>query len=352
MLVTGRFADAERILVNFAKYVNGGLIPNFIPDKPEQETAYNAVDATLWYINAVLQYLKYTGDFRFVEENLWETLKTIIENHEKGTAFGIRVDSDGLLAHGPRLTWMDADVDGEAMTPRAGKAVEIQALWYNALRTVQLLAAKFGHENLSWHCSDLANRARESFERKFWNHENGCLLDVIESFSVDASLRPNQIIAASLDFPILYRDKADPVVDMVQRELLTPFGLRTLSRNDPRYRGIYEGNHLSRDRAYHTGTIWPWLLGPFTTAFLKAKGNEAENRELALKNFLMPLFSTQLFQAGLGTVSEIFDGDPPHKPRGCISQAWSVAEPLRAYVEDALQVRPKFEKEVLQLRSR
>jgi predicted glycogen debranching enzyme len=352
LLVTGRFADAERVLLNFAKHVKHGLIPNLIPDKLGQKPAYNTVDATLWYVNAVLQYVKYTGDYRFVEENLWETLKTIIENHERGTAFGIRADSDGLLSHGPRLTWMDAEVDGEAMTPRAGKAVEVQALWYNTLRTVQLLAARFRQQSLSWRCADMASKTRGSFDRKFWNREKGCLFDVVESSGVDASLRPNQIIAAALDFPILYRDKADPVVNMVQRELLTPFGLRTLSRNDPRYRGIYEGNHASRDRAYHNGTVWPWLLGPFTTAFLKAKGGEADNREFALTNFLTPLFSTQLFQAGLGTISEIFDGDPPHTPRGCISQAWSVAEPLRAYVEDALQVRPKFEKEVLQLRSR
>jgi len=162
-------------------------------------------------------------------------------------------------------------------------------------------------------------------------------------------LRPNQTIATALDFPILYPDKAELVVDFVQREFLTPCGLRTLTRNDPRYRGVYKGNRASRDQAYHNGTAWPWLLGPFTTAFLKAKGNEADRRESALTKFLMPLFSTQVFQAGLGTVGEIFDGDPPHTPRGCISQAWSVAEPLRAYVEDVLQARPRYEKEVLQL---
>jgi predicted glycogen debranching enzyme len=313
------------------------------------EPAYNAVDATLWFVNAVLQYLKYTGDFRFVEENLWETLKMIIENHERGTTFGIRVDSDGLLAHGPRLTWMDAETDGEAVTPRAGKAVEVQALWYSALRTVQLLATRFGHKSLSWQCSDMAVKSRENFNRKFWNREKGCLFDVVEPSGVDASLRPNQIIAAALDFPILYRDKAELVVDTVQREFLTPFGLRTLARSDPMYRSVYEGNRKSRNQAYHNGSVWPWLLGPFTTAFLKAKGSEADRREFALTNFILPLFSKQLFQAGLGTLSEIFDGDPPHTPRGCISQAWSVAEPLRAYVEDVLQTRPKYEKEVLQL---
>jgi glycogen debranching enzyme len=243
---------------------------------------------------------------------------------------------------------MDAEVDGEAVTPRAGKAVEVQTLWFNALKTVQMLAAKYGHESLSLHCSDLAAKAQASFDREFWNNEKGCLFDVVGSTGADASIRPNQIIAAALDFPILYRDKAEPVVALVQRELLTPFGLRTLARDDPRYRGVYGGNQASRDQAYHNGTVWPWLLGPFTTAFSKAIRSEADRREFAFRNFILPLFSTQLFQAGLGTVSEIFDGDPPHKPRGCISQAWSVAEPLRAYVEDALKVRPKHEREVLQ----
>jgi predicted glycogen debranching enzyme len=293
--------------------------------------------------------VKYTGDFRFVEENLWETLQAIIENHERGTAFGIHLDSDGLLAHGPGLTWMDAQVEGEAVTPRVGKAVEVQALWYNALKIVQMFADRFGHRSLSWRCSDMAAKARESFSRQFWNREKDCLFDVVEPSGADASIRPNQIIAAALDFPILCPDKAEPVVDLVQRELLTPYGLRTLARTDPSYRGIYEGNRASRDQAYHNGTVWPWLLGTFTTAFLKVKGSEADRREFALSNFNLPLFSNQLSQAGLGTISEVFDGDPPHKPGGCISQAWSVAEPLRAYVENVLNVRPKYEKEVLPL---
>jgi predicted glycogen debranching enzyme len=348
LLTTGRFDDAEQVLLSFARYVKRGLIPNFMPERSGQEPPYNTVDATLWYVNSVLQYLKYTGDFRFVEENLWGTLKAIVENHEKGTLFEIRLDSDGLLAHGPRLTWMDAAIEGEAVTPRAGKAVEIQALWYNALRTVQLLAARFGHRSLSGRCSDTATRARESFDRKFWNREEKCLFDAVDAPGLDESMRPNQIIAAALDFSILYQDKAEAVVDMVQSDLLTPFGLRTLSRNDPKYHGVYAGNGSSRNQAYHNGTVWPWLLGPFTTAFLKAKGSEADNRDFALRNFILPLFTTQLSMGALGTVSEIFDGDSPHKPGGCISQAWSVGEPLRAYVEDVSQVRPLHERDVLQ----
>jgi glycogen debranching enzyme len=172
----------------------------------------------------------------------------------------------------------------------------------------------------------------------------------VTASGVDAALRPNQIIAVALDFTMLDNDKSERVVDVVQSELLAPYGLRTLARSDPRYRGVYTGDRRSRDQAYHNGTVWPWLLGPFTTAFLKVKGHGEFRLEYALRNFLQPLFTRQISEAGLGTLSEIFDGDAPHKPKGCVAQAWSVAEPLRAYVEDAIQVRPKYEKEVLQLK--
>ncbi|HJW28736.1 MAG TPA: amylo-alpha-1,6-glucosidase [Saprospiraceae bacterium] len=348
LLVTGRFSDAEKVLTSYARCLKNGLIPNFIPDATG-EPAYNTVDATLWYVNAVLQYLKYTGDFRFVEENLWLNLKEIIESHERGTTNGVHIDTDGLLAHGPGLTWMDARVNGKPVTPRAGKAVEVQALWYNALRTVQLLARRYGHQTLVWRCSDMASKARESFDRVFWNKKQKCLFDVIDTSGADASLRPNQIVAASLDFPILHQDKAEPVVDMVQNKLLTPFGLRTLTPDDSRYHGRYAGDRRSRDEAYHNGTVWPWLLGPFVTAYIKVKGGESATREFACTNFIRPLFSQNSFSACLGTISEVFDGDPPHTAGGCISQAWSIGEPLRAYVEDVLRVRPKQEKEILQL---
>ncbi len=347
MLATGRFAEAKKALLDFTRRIKQGLIPNFVGDR-SGEPAYNTVDATLWYVNAVLQFLKYTGDFKFVQKQLWEGLKAIVDCHEKGTAFGIRLDGDGLLAHGPRLTWMDAEVDDEAVTPRAGKAVEIQALWYNALKTMQLLANKFEETSLAEKYAGMAREARESFNEKFWNGESGCLFDVVEESGADASLRPNQIIAAALDFTMLDNDKSEQIVDVVQRELLTPYGLRTLARGDTRYRSMYVGDRRSRDQAYHNGTVWPWLLGPFTTAFLKAKGHGDLRVKYALKNFILPLLTQQIFEAGLGTLSEIFDGDPPHTPRGCVAQAWSVAEPLRAYVEDVMRVRPKYEKEVLQ----
>jgi len=351
MLVTGRFEDARQVFLTFKNHCKQGLIPNFLPDQAEQaeQPAYNTVDATLWYMNAVLQYIKYTYDFRFVQEQLWETLKTIIKNYTRGTAFSIHVDSDGLLRHGSQLTWMDAAIDGQPVTPRTGKAVEVQALWYNTLKIMELLANKFKEENKAEKYAQMSEKARKSFVEKFWNSEKSCLFDVVNEYDKDDSLRPNQVIAVALDFTMLDDAKNEKIVDVVHHELLTPYGLRTLARNDAGYVGVYAGDRRSRDKAYHNGTVWPWLLGPFTTAFLKTKSHAEYKREYALKNFLTPLFSKKSFEAGLGTISEIFDGEPPHTPRGCVAQAWSVAEPFRAYVEDILQVRPKHEKEVLQV---
>lgn len=347
-LVTGRFEDAREIFLTFKRHLKDGLIPNFVPDQVGQPAAYNTVDATLWFVNAVLQYLEYTGDFKFVQEQLWETLKAIIERHVKGTAFSIRMDSDGLLSHGSQLTWMDAAADGQPVTPRAGKAVEIQALWYNALKIVELLAKRFAESAEAERYELLAGKAKESFVRQFWNAEKNCLSDVINEAGKDCSLRPNQIVAVALDFTMLDSVRNEKIVDFVHRELLTPYGLRTLARNDPKYVGVYAGDRQNRDKAYHNGVVWPWLQGLFTTAFLKAKGYAEYRCEYALQHFLMPLFSEQLHKAGLGAINEIFDGEQPRMPRGCIAQAWSIAEPLRAYVEDVLQNRPKYEKSVLQ----
>ncbi|MCX8177233.1 MAG: amylo-alpha-1,6-glucosidase [Candidatus Bathyarchaeota archaeon] len=347
MLVTGRFDDARRTFLNFSKYSLNGLIPNLISDhygKP----MYNSVDAPLWYVNAVLQYLKYTGDFDFVKHHLWRDLKLIIDSFQDGTAFNIKVDDDGLLAHGSQLTWMDAVVDGKPATPRAWKAVEVQALWYNALRSLETLARHFNEVKEAEKFAGIAEKAKESFLEKFWNNEAGCLYDVLEEGDWgDPSIRPNQILAVSLDFTMLDWEKSWRVVEAVYRKLWTPYGLRTLTSDDPRYVGVYRGDRRSRDAAYHNGTVWPWLLGPFTTAFIKVSGYSAPMRNYAFSNFLMPLFTGQVYNAGLGAISEIFDGDPPHNPGGCIAQAWSTAEPLRAYVEDVLLIRPKFERAVL-----
>jgi predicted glycogen debranching enzyme len=343
LLATGRFDDAQKTLSNFIHQSKQGLIPNFIPES-SGEPAYNTVDATLWYINAVLQYLKYTSDTKFVRRQLWKNLKAIIENHKNGTMFDIRLDSDGLLGHGSRLTWMDAEVDGVAVTSRRGKAVEIQALWYNALRTMQLLANRFNEVRNAKKYGEMAIEARESFNSKFWNNKDDCLFDVVTPSSNDASLRPNQILAVALDFPILDKEKSKRVLDVVQRDLVTPFGLRTLSCSDPRYKGMYVGDRRSRDIAYHNGTVWAWLLGPYVTACHKAQISS----DYELKKRLEFLFVQQTAQAGLGTISEVFDGDSPFEPRGCISQAWSVAEPLRAYLEDVMWIKPKYEKAFLE----
>jgi len=345
LLVTGKYNDAKDILKTFIQYVKSGLIPNFISDK-SGIPVYDTVDATLWYVNAVLQYVKYTGDFGFVKDELWEKLQGIIENHQKGTLFGIHMDSDGLLIHGPRLTWMDASVGNDVITPRTGKAVEIQALWYNTLRIMELFANKFEQPTLAEKYAAIANQTRESFNEKFWNPKENCLFDVVNDKESDTSIRPNQIFAISLDYIMLDNEKSQNVVETVNRELVTPYGLKTLSISDPKFVGKCVGDSRSRDMAYHNGTIWPWLLGPYVTAYLKVNEYSPQARQLILENLVLPLFTVGIHQGGLGTINEIYDCDPPNEPRGCISQAWSVAEPLRAYAEDILQVKPKFTKQL------
>ncbi|UCC33212.1 MAG: glycogen debranching enzyme N-terminal domain-containing protein [Candidatus Bathyarchaeota archaeon] len=346
-LVTDRFEDAKAILLTFKRYCHKGLVPNRFPDRTGDRPDYNTVDATLWYINAVFQFLKYTGDFAFVREELWGTLQLIIDHHIEGTLHKIGMDDDGLIVHGPQLTWMDAMTDGSSVTPREGKAVEIQALWYNALRVMDLLARRFDLDKKAGKYSDLAERARNAFLEEFWNPQEGCLFDVVNGEKKGSSLRPNQIVAVSLDFSMLEKAKSESVVEIIWKRLWTTHGLRTLPPNDANYIGKYLGDWNDRNRAYHSGTIWPWLVGPFTTAFLKVKNYEDRWGRFAFKTFIQPLFQHEIHQAGLGTVSEIFDGDPPHLSRGCIAQAWSVAEPLRALVEDVLLKRPPHERQIL-----
>jgi len=345
-LITGRFDDAKEILLTFKHYCQKGIIPNRFPDQVGDKPEYNTVDASLWYFNAVLQFLKYTGDFDFVKEQLWDTLRSIVEHHIQGTLYGIHMDQDGLITHGPQLTWMDAMIDNHIVTPRDGKAVEVQALWYNALKTMQLLATRFNQREDAEKYATLSERAKENFGEKFWYTQKDYLFDVIYNSMLDPSLRPNQIIAVSLDFSMLDKEKCARVVEVVWKNLLGVYGLRTLSADDPRYIGKYLGDWAKRNKAYHNGTVWAWLLGPFVTAFLKVKNFEEKWRDFAFQNFLQPLFREEIFRVGLGTICEIFDGDAPHEAKGCISQAWSVAEPLRAYVEDVMLKRPTYEKEV------
>ncbi|KPV61901.1 MAG: Amylo-alpha-1,6-glucosidase [Candidatus Bathyarchaeota archaeon BA2] len=347
-LITGRFEDTREILLTFKQYCHKGVIPNRFPDKTGDTPIYNTVDAALWFFNAVLQYLKYTGDFAFVQKEIWNTLQSIIENHVQGTLYGIRTEDDGLITHGPQLTWMDATANERFVTPREGKAVEIQALWYNALKTTELLAARFNQREEARKYYRMAKKARKSFIEKFWNPNENFLSDAVRGEHADQSLRPNQVIAVALDFSMLDKAIGEKVVEIVRRKLWGTYGLKTLADDDPRYIGEYSGDWNHRGNAYHNGTVWAWLLGPFTTAFLKVKNYEESWRRFAFENFLYPLFREEIFRAGLGTISEIFDGNPPHLSRGCIAQAWSVAEPLRAFIEDVALKRPPYEKEVLE----
>ena len=345
-LVTGRFEDAKQILLTFKHYCRRGIIPNRFPDLAGEKPSYNTVDATLWYFNAVLQYLKYTEDFDFVRVELWDALRSIVEYHIQGTLYNIRVEDDGLIAHGHQLTWMDTSVNDRVVTPR-GKAVEIQALWYNALKTMELLATRFNQKEDAKKYSSMAEKARKSFIKEFWNAEKGFLIDVVQEGQGVSSLRPNQVIAVALDFIMLDKAMGEKVVETVWKGLFATYGLKTLAEDDPRYVGKYLGDWSHRNKAYHNGTVWAWLLGPFITAFLKLKNHEERWRAFAFNTFLQPLFQEETFQAGLGTISEIFDGDPPHTPRGCIAQAWSVAEPLRAFMEDVMLKRPPCERQIL-----
>jgi predicted glycogen debranching enzyme len=342
-LITGRFKDARLVFLTFKNQCKNGLIPNLISDDAKK-AKYNSVDATLWYIDAVSQYLKYTRDFKFVHEHLWETLKTIIENYIHGTKFKIKLDDDGLLSHNSQLTWMDAISQGKPVTPREGKAVEVQALWYNTLKIINSLAIRFKEREKAEKYATIAEKTKKSFIEKFWNAEQECLFDVVNENIKDDSLRPNQIIAVALDFTMLDPLKNEKIVDVVQQEFLTPYGLRTLTRKDQRYIGVYTGDRRKRDIAYHNGTVWSWLLGPFIRAFLKTKGYKENIREYAFDTFLSQLFTKQIYEYGLGNLNEIYDGKEPHFPKGCITQAWSVAEPLRVYIEDIMKVRPRYEK--------
>jgi len=346
-LVTGRYADAREILLTFKYFCRHGVMPNRFPDELGKEPVYNTVDASLWYFNAILGYLKYTGDVNFVQEELWPMLQSILKHYAQGTSGNIHLDEDGLILHDPQLTWMDATVNGSPVTGRGGKAVEIQALWYNALKIMELLAIKFNQEDQAVYYDKLAEKAKRSFNEKFWNQEKKCLYDVVVNDSNDDRLRPNQILSISLPFSVLDTTKHRDIVTIVHQKLWTSYGLRTLSDDDPNYRRLYLGDWSKRNQAYHNGTVWPWLTGPFVTAFLKVKNFEKKWRIFAFERFLNPLFDEQIHRGGLGSISEIFDGDKPYLPRGCISQAWSIAEPLRAYVEDILLHKPKFEGEVL-----
>ncbi len=338
-LPTGKFNVARSILRTFAQNVDQGMLPNRFPDAGEMPE-YNTVDATLWFFEAAHAYLAYTDDLSFVRDELYPVLTDIVSWHVRGTRYGIKVDADGMLSSGEegvQLTWMDAKVGDWVVTPRRGKPVEIHALWYNSLCIMEDLAGRFDDASGQERYRNMATAASISFNRLFWNENTGCLYDLING-APDASIRPNQIFAVSLTHGMLSSERAKKVVENVQEHLLTPFGLRSLAPTDSQYRGRYTGGPVERDGAYHQGTAWPWLMGPFITAFVKVNERSDAARRQA-REWLLPL-KDHLADGGLGHISEIFDGDAPQLPRGCIAQAWSTAEILRALLEDVHGIQP------------
>jgi predicted glycogen debranching enzyme len=330
-IATGRLAQARSILLQWAGLVSDGMLPNRFVDQGDGPE-FNSVDASLWYVIAVHEYLRAVGAsgrpiIPADRTTLVEAVSAIVAGYSRGTRFGIRLDSDGLLAAGQsgvQLTWMDAKVGDWVVTPRIGKPVEIQALWLNALRVVGQFTAQY---------QEVLELGLQSFNQRFWYPAGGYLYDVIDvdhrPGTVDAALRPNQILAAGgLPYAVLDERLAPRVVETVESRLWTPVGLRTMAPGDPRYVARYQGDVRSRDGSYHQGTVWPWLLGPFVEAWLRVRGNTPGARREARKRFFDPL-EAHLEQGGLGHISEITDADAPHTPRGCPFQAWSVGEALR-----------------------
>jgi predicted glycogen debranching enzyme len=332
-LTTRRFLEAGWILRNFANAIREGLIPNLFPEGG-REGLYHTADATLWFFHAIDRYLHATGD-RWLLRLLLPKLVDIVNHHIRGTLFGIGMDSrDGLLRQGQegyQLTWMDAKVDDWVVTPRRGKTVEINALWYNALRLLQQWLSHEGQLDKSLELKTYANRARKAFNDRFWYANEGYLFDVVDGENGDdRACRPNQLLAISLPHPVLDSSRWRPVLETVRQRLLTPVGLRSLAPGHPDYKAKYFGDLRARDAAYHQGTVWVWLIGPFIDAWLKV-----HPEDVAGARSLIEGFASHLGEAGIGSISEIFDAEPPFVPRGCISQAWSVAEVLRCWVKTA-----------------
>lgn len=328
-LLTGRPEIAKSILTEFAKYISRGMIPNRFPDEGEVPE-YHTVDATLWFFEAVRAYAEKTGDYKSVIDKLYTKLTDIIDWHVRGTRHNIHVDTDGLLHAGEvglQLTWMDAKIGGRVITPRIGKPVEIQALWFNALCTMADLAKRVGDKKCEKRYAEMADAAKTSFNGQFWNDGENCLFDVLNGTQKDASVRPNQIFAVSLRYTMLDQNRARVVVKKIQSELLTDVGLRSLSPRDPQYVAVYIGSPETRDAAYHQGTVWGWLIGPFIEAYLKVNPPNARVRRQVEQ--MLSGFKRHLSETMLGQISEIFDAGPPNSPRGAAAQAWSVAEILR-----------------------
>jgi predicted glycogen debranching enzyme len=337
-LCTKRFKEAEEILLTFARYIRHGIVPNMFPDD-NMPPLYNTVDASLWYFYAVYQYLNYNPAAEaetFVKEQIFPHLKEIVSAYEKGTDFSIYMEDDGLIHAGSgldQITWMDVRVGDWVATPRHGKPVEINALWYNALRIMESLCEKFDEDASAYRAR--ANQVKESFNAKFWDSANQCLFDVVDGDEPDDHIRPNQIYAVSLPFSLLPEEQEKSVVALVEKELFVGCGLRSLAPDHPDYHGIYCGALAKRDAAYHQGTAWGFLLGGFFSAYMKVNHHSSSAAENAVR-MLEPVRKHLTDSGCIGSISEIFDGDAPHNPRGCYAQAWSVGEVLRCYCEDIL----------------
>ena len=328
-LTTNREGIAKNILREYSKHISKGMIPNRFPDDGETPE-YNTVDATLWFFEAIRAYVEKTDDYDFVKNELYEKLIEIIYWHQKGTRFNIHIDKDGLLFAGEegwQLTWMDAKHGDDVFTPRIGKPVEIQALWYNALKTIENFADKFGDKDGRFQYQEMADTAKTRFNKAFWNKEKECLFDVINNEDKDDAIRPNQILAVSLKHSMLSMFRAKKVVQKVENDLFTPLGLRSLSPDNNNYRPIYIGSPYERDSAYHQGTVWAWLMGAFITSLKRVYPNGRKSKKYV--NEILEGFNAHLKEGGIGHISEIFDADAPHKSRGCFAQAWSIAEILR-----------------------
>ena len=339
-LVPGRATAGRDLLLRLAGQLADGLLPSALPEAGGRPL-YHGVDTSLWFVNAVRSYLNYAGDAAGVRGPLFDAVLSIVHWYREGTALGIRTDIDGLLSTnqpGVPTTWMDAQADGWVVTPRGGKAVEVNALWHNALCCAAELADHLGRPELSADLARVAAAARASFNRRFWNPAtNGCF-DTIDDLGSDPAVRPNQLLAVSLPYPALTPNRFEALLDTVRTRLMTPYGPRTLDPGDHQYRGHYSGDIVARDRAYHQGSVHPWLMGHYVTAYLKVHGRgpgvRAEARQL-----LEPLLA-YFGGPGLGQLPELFDGEPPHAPGGAIAAAASVAEVLRAYAQDVLDQRP------------
>lgn len=331
-LVTRRFKDAKEILKSFALYEKNGLIPNMFPDDGG-EPLYNTVDASLWYFYAAYKYANYTQDYEFIEQEIYPVLKNIIKAYHDGTDFSIGMDRDGLIHAGSdldQITWMDVRVNGIVVTPRHGKPVEINALWYNALMIMTIFAERFG-DDYNWY-RELALKVEKSFNEKFFCEKTGCLYDTVDPY--DSSVRPNQIWVLSLPFKVLEKDKAKKVFDVCEKELYNVYGLRSLSPKDSRFKPKYEGELLARDFAYHMGTTWGFLIGGYLDAY--AYVNDYTEEAMNEIDNLVHRFIPHLNDGCINGIAEIFDGDVAGRTRGCYTQAWSVGELLRAYYENVL----------------